>query len=99
MKARDGLRKRGLIDFSRGEGKGKPALYTLCLSEEQSQSLSQLMTQQLTESLASELPQSLPHSNIKEENTTKEVGEEKTISFIQFKSCVDSFRANGKIVE
>ena len=77
MKARDGLRKRGLIDFSKGEGKGKPALYTLCLSEEQSQSLSQLMTQQLTESLASELPQSLPHSNIKEENTTKEVGEEK----------------------
>ncbi len=77
MKARDGLRKRGLIDFSKGEGKGKPALYTLCLSEEQSQSLSQLMTQQLTESLASELPQSLPHSIIKEENTTKEVGEEK----------------------
>ena len=77
MKARDGLRKRGLIDFSKGEGKGKPALYTLCLSEEQSQSLSQLMTQQLTESLASELPQSLPHSNIKKENTTKEVGEEK----------------------
>lgn len=77
MKARDGLRKRGLIDFSKGEGKGKPALYTLCLSEEQSQSLSQLMTQQLTESLASELPQSLPHSNIKEKNTTKEVGEEK----------------------
>ena len=77
MKARDGLRKRGLIDFSKGEGKGKPALYTLRLSEEQSQSLPQLMTQQLTESLASELPQSLPHSNIKEENTTKEVGEEK----------------------
>ena len=77
MKARDGLRKRGLIDFSKGEGKGKPALYTLRHSEEQSQSLSQLMTQQLTESLASELPQSLPHSNIKEENTTKEVGEEK----------------------
>lgn len=77
MKARDGLRKRELIDFSKGEGKGKPALYTLRLSEEQSQSLSQLMTQQLTESLASELPQSLPHSNIKEENTTKEVGEEK----------------------
>jgi hypothetical protein len=52
-------------------------MYTLRLSEEQSQSLSQLMTQQLTESLASELPQSLLHSNIKEENTTKEVGEEK----------------------
>ena len=44
MKARDGLRKRGLIDFSKAEGKGKPALYTLRLSEEQSQSLSQLMT-------------------------------------------------------
>jgi hypothetical protein len=52
-------------------------LYTLRLSEEQSQSLSQLMTQQLTESLASELPQSLPHSNIKEENNQKEGKEEK----------------------
>ena len=80
MKARDGLRKRGLIDFSRGEGKGKPALYTLCLSEEQSQSLSQLMTQQLTESLASELPQSLPHSNIKEENNKEEVKEDNSPS-------------------
>ena len=29
MKAREGLRKRGLIGFSKGEGKGKPALYTL----------------------------------------------------------------------
>ena len=47
MKARDGLRKRGLIDFSKGEGKGKPALYTLRLSEEQSQSLPQMMPQQL----------------------------------------------------
>ena len=82
MKARDGLRKRGLIGFSKGEGKGKPALYTLCLTStdgEMSQTLplSQTLTLELTKSLPPKLSQSLPHSNIKEENTTKEVGEEK----------------------
>ena len=49
MKARDGLRKRGLIGFSKGEGKGKPALYTLCLTStdgemSQTLTLSQPMT-------------------------------------------------------
>ena len=33
IKAREGLRKRGLIGFSKGEGKGKPALYTLCFAK------------------------------------------------------------------
>ena len=76
MKAREGLRKRGLIDLSRGEGKGKPALYTLLLSDLQSQSLSPMMTQQLSEELTSKLSQSLPHSNIKEENNKEEVKED-----------------------
>ena len=84
MKAREGLRKRGLIGFSKGEGKGKPALYTLSLTnigEEVSQtlSLSQTMTEELPNSLTPKLPQSLPHSNIKEENNKEEVREEKQI--------------------
>ena len=53
MKAREGLRKRGLIDFSKGEGKGKLALYRLLLSETQSQSLPPTMTQLLSETLTS----------------------------------------------
>ena len=82
MKAREGLRKRGLIGFSKGEGKGKPALYTLSLTnigEEVSQtlSLSQTMTEELPDSLTPKLPQSLPLSNIKEENNKEEVREEK----------------------
>ena len=80
MKAREGLRKRGLIDFSRGEGKGKRAFYTLLLSETQSQSLPPTMTQMLRETLTSELPQSLPHSNIKEENNKEEVKEDNSPS-------------------
>ena len=81
MKARDGLRKRGLIGFSKGEGKGKPALYTLCLTstdEKMSQTLplSQTLTPELSKSLPQKLSQSLPHSNIKEENNKKEVKEE-----------------------
>ena len=31
MKAREALTKRGLISYSKGEGKGKPAIYTLHL--------------------------------------------------------------------
>jgi len=77
MKARERLKKRGLIDFSKGEGKGKPALYTLHLSEVQTSQLSQLTPPQLTDSLTSELTQSLPHSNIKEDNNQKEGKEEK----------------------
>ena len=48
MKAREGLKKRGLIDYSKGEGKGKPALYTLIFSDEQPLQLPQPMTQPLT---------------------------------------------------
>ena len=77
MKAREGLRKRGLIDLSKGEGKGKPALYTLLLSEAQLQTLSPTMTQTLSETVPPKLSQSLPLSNIKEENNKEEVREEK----------------------
>lgn len=77
MKAREGLKKRGLIDLSKGEGRGKPALYTLHFSEVQSQSLSLMTTQQLPETLSSKLSQTLPLSNIKEDNNKKEVREEK----------------------
>ena len=76
MKAREGLKRRGLIDLSKGEGKGKPALYSLLLSEAQLQPLSPTMTQQLPETLTSKLSQSLPHSNIKEENNKEEVKED-----------------------
>ena len=32
MKARDSLMRRGLISYVKGDGKGKPALYTLLIS-------------------------------------------------------------------
>lgn len=84
MKAREGLRKRGLIGFSKGEGKGKPALYTLSRDNigegVSTPPLSQTMTEVLTDSLTPKLSQSLPHSNIKEENNKEEVREEKQSS-------------------
>ena len=76
MKAREGLKKRGLIDYSKGEGKGKPALYSLNLSDVQPLQLPQPMTQPLTGSLACKLAQPLPHSNNKEDNNQKEGKEE-----------------------
>ena len=66
IKAREGLMKRGLISYTKGEGKGKPALYTLLLPKEQLQSLSKTMPQQLTQSLTSELTQPLTLINKKE---------------------------------
>lgn len=98
MKARDGLRKRGLIDFSKGEGKGKPALYTLNLSDEQLLQLPQPMTQPLTGSLACKLPQSLPHSNIKEENNQKEGKEEKHSPSSNSKVVLSLSELRGKLL-
>lgn len=78
MKAREALMRRGLISFSKGEGKGKPALYTLHLSSPndkvpQSQQLPQPLMQELTHMSSQPLPdtltQSLPLSNIKDDNT------------------------------
>lgn len=78
MKARESLMKRGLISYSKGEGKGKPALYTLLLAssngkEVQVQSLSQPLTQKLapplTQPLSAALSQTLSLSNNKDVNT------------------------------
>lgn len=78
MKAREALMKRGLISYSKGEGKGKPALYTLHLgtsdnSRELPQQLSQPLTQELSHELTQPLPAALtptlPFSNIKNGNT------------------------------
>ena len=98
MKAREGLKKRGLIDYSKGEGKGKPALYTLNLSDEQPLQLPQPMTQPLTGSLACKLPQSLPHSNNKEENNQKEGKEEKHSPSSNSKVVLSLSELRGKLL-
>lgn len=70
MKAREALMKRGLINYSKGEGKGKPALYTLYLdAPENKETLSQQLSQPLTQKLPHELTRPLPLSDIKDENT------------------------------
>lgn len=70
MKAREALMKRGLINYSKGEGKGKPALYTLHLdAPENKETLSQQLSQPLTQKLPHELTRPLPLSDIKDENT------------------------------
>lgn len=78
MKAREALMKRGLINYSKGEGKGKPALYTLhldapenkeTLSQQLSQPLTQKLPHELTRPLPTTLTSTLPLSDIKDENT------------------------------
>ena len=70
MKAREALMKRGFINYSKGEGKGKPALYTLHLdAPENKETLSQQLSQPLTQKLPHELTRPLPLSDIKDENT------------------------------
>lgn len=82
MKARDGLKKRGLIDFVRGEGKGKPAMYTFCLSNSNENVVQTLsLTQSLSPKLTPKLPQTLPLLNNKEE-IHKEVVKEDKYSFL-----------------
>ena len=94
MKAREGLRKRGLINFSKGEGKGRPALYTLCsdvklCKESPSQPLSQLLPEILTQKLTTELTQPLPLSKIKEKDINiEEVQEEKLSSLSKSKKVL-----------
>ena len=81
MKAREGLRKRGLIGFSKGEGKGKPAMYQLCVGkmesglfckDEESQPLTQELPHSLTQTLPKPLTQTLSLFNIKEKEIYKE---------------------------
>ena len=77
MKAREGLRRRGLIGFSKGEGKGKPALYTLSVGKMDSgyfskDEESQPLPHSLTQTLPKPLTQTLSLFNIKEKEIYKE---------------------------
>ena len=77
MKARESLMRRGLISYVKGDGKGKPALYTLLLNsaekDQQSQEFTQPLTQKLTPVMTMQvtetLPPALPLPNKKEEDT------------------------------
>ncbi len=77
MKAREGLMRRGLIAFTKGDGKGRPALYTLLLgttdNNEQPQVLTQPLTQMdtstMTQTVTDTLSPALPLPNKKEEDT------------------------------
>ena len=77
MKARDSLMRRGLISYVKGDGKGKPALYTLLLSpaddggqsQEFTQPLTQKITPVLTQRVTEMLSQVLPLPNIKEKDS------------------------------
>ena len=50
INARDKLKEKGLIDFTKGKGKGQPALYTL-LSSNESTKVTKKLTVQLTDQL------------------------------------------------
>ena len=84
MKARDALMRRGLISYVKGDGKGKPALYTLLLSpagdggqsQEFTQPLTQKTTPVLTQRVTQTLPQVLPLPNKKEEDAINAVRKE-----------------------
>ena len=84
MKARDCLMRRGLISYVKGDGKGKPALYTLLISSAddggQSQEFTQPLTQKttpvLTQRVTQTLPQMSPLPNKKEEDSINAVRKE-----------------------
>lgn len=69
LKAREGLRRRGLIRFSKGEGKGKLALYSLSVGRmESGYFFKDEGSQPLSQPLSQLLPQKLPLSNKKEKD-------------------------------
>ena len=84
MKARESLMRRGLISYVKGDGKGKPALYTLLLSsaedgaqsQEFTQPLTQKITPVMTQQVTQALPQVLPLPNKKEEDSINAVRKE-----------------------
>ncbi len=77
MKARESLKQRGLICFVKGDGKGKPALYTLLLNsaecnqqpKEMTHPLTQKITPVMTQRVTGTLPPTLPLSNNKKEDS------------------------------
>lgn len=84
MKARESLMRRGLISYIKGDGKGKPALYTLLLSsaengaqsQELTLPLTQKITSMMTQQVTQTLPQVLPLLNKKEEDSINAVRKE-----------------------
>ena len=80
MKARESLMRRGLISYVKGDGKGKPALYTLHLSsaedDGQSQELPQPLTQMITPVMTQLVTQKLPLPYKKEEDSINAVRKE-----------------------
>lgn len=106
MKARDGLMHRGLICYVKGDGKGRPALYTLLISSagnvEHSQELTRLLTQQTTPVLSQQVSETftpeLPHINNKEDNNKEEVKEGNHFSHSQQKKELTLEKLQGKIL-
>lgn len=95
LKARDGLVKHELISFSKGDGKGRPALYTLVFNvsgESSGQSLSlthpltQELTPKLTQTVTQELTSAFPLQNIKEEKSIHVENKENSVSPLTFYS-------------
>lgn len=84
MKAREGLMRRGLISYVKGDGKGKPAVYKLLLNStengQQAQALSQQLTQKMTpvmtQPVTESLTPALPLPNNKEEDTINTVSKD-----------------------
>lgn len=81
MKARDALVRRGLISYVKGDGKGKPALYTLLFnssdkyqqSQVSTQALTRKMTTVMTQRVTEALPPALPLLKNKEKDTINAV--------------------------
>ena len=109
MKARDALMRRGLISYVKGDGKGKPALYTLLLSPAgdggQSQEFTQPLTQMITPVMTQQVTQTLPLPNNKEEDSINAVrketpspsqsNKELTLDELQEKLLADTEWMNG----
>ena len=76
--AREGLMERGLITYTKGEGKGRPALYSLVLGKNDSVNIDHDSSQEATHNLTSEgtpvMPQkeSQEDTQIETQNTTQD---------------------------
>lgn len=108
MKARESLMRRGLISYVKGDGKGKPALYTLHLSsaedDGQSQELPQPLTQMITPVMTQQVTQKLPLPYNKEDSinavrketpSPSQSNKELTLDELQEKLLADTEWMNG----
>jgi len=65
--AREGLMERGLITYTKGEGKGRPALYSLVLGKNDSVNIDHDSTQEATHNLTSEGTPVMPQKESQED--------------------------------